>query len=157
MDTKPTPGTLCSICTCCPADFVCGDGTPLCWACDSGEHEQSKPAAVKAAEPEPEPEPAPLEEPMEKRVCACGCGTEISGKNGWQYARGHKPKNGAKQKPGRKPKPIAIDAEPEETEAPLAPVVALELDEQQLDRIWTSLPIEEKALAISTALTAVRD
>jgi len=149
---------MCSDCGCCSADFICGDGTPLCWPCDAGEHKamvavaQPQPAAVKAAEPEPI---APLETPMEKRKCACGCGTDMSENNNWLFARGHKP--GGRRKKKTSPKSALARIEPqivieEETEF----AVSLDLTGAQLDRIWTSLPIEEKALAISVALTAER-
>lgn len=96
---------------------------------------------------------------MEKRLCACGCNTEMSENNNWLYWRGHKPKHlkGAKkQKLERKQKPAPPVVEPDAAQENASPVVALELDEQQLGRIWDSLPIEEKALAIATALTADR-
>lgn len=78
--------------------------------------------------------------------CKCGCGTEVpeSRKNG--FICGHRYK---KNKPKGKPKP------PKEAESPA--LVSLDLDESQLNRIWETLPLTEKGLAILTALTAVRE
>jgi len=92
---------------------------------------------------------------MEKRKCACGCDTDMSENNNWLFARGHKP--GGKRKKTTQSKSALARVEPqivieEEPES----VVSLDLTGAQLDRIWISLPIEEKALAISVALTAER-
>lgn len=168
--TAPPPGTMCSDCGCCPAELVLPDGA-ICLPCDVGEHKgfiavpevlefqpatQPEPAAVQAAEPEP----ALPEIAMEKRFCACGCGTEMSESNNWDYARGHKTKGGKKKKSAPKSAPKSasdrIKPAPDVIDESPASTVALELDEQQLTRIWDSLPIEEKALAIATALTADR-
>lgn len=163
MSQTPTPGTICSECRCCPADILSGD-LPICWPCDAGEHnlglvnsvvEHSQPAAVEAAEPEALQS---SEKTMEKRTCACGCGTAMSENNNWLYFRGHKPKDGKKMGTPRKyTKKLPESAPaPEVIEEAVEPLVALELNESQLNRIWESLPIEEKALAIATALTADR-
>jgi len=90
------------------------------------------------------------------KICKCGCGEEISALNKWkwEYKRGHKPTGAKKSKADRKPR-TAPETEAAETEV-VEELVAMQLNEFQLNRIWDSLPIEEKALAIVSALEAER-
>ena len=119
----------------------------------------SEPTPVLAA-PEPvtpppthdNPEPEPEVTTMAELTCIGGCGTAVN-KPG--FAWGHK--NGCERKP-KKTSEAEEAPDPEaDTEAASLPEVAMNFTEPQLDRIWASLPIEEKALAVLTALNAERE
>jgi hypothetical protein len=88
-----------------------------------------------------------------ERTCKGGCGKAIPDDNKSGFAWGHK--NGC---PSELPPPSTQDAIADEEPAndQLPPRVPCDLTEAQLDRIWQSLPLPEKALGILTALEAER-
>ena len=65
-----------------------------------------------------------------------------------------------KLKPGALEKHLA-EKKRAEAEEPAGPdeahLVSVDLTEEQMDRIWSMLPAEEKALGLMTALTALRE
>jgi hypothetical protein len=101
--------------------------------------------------------PEANEATMPVKICKCGCGEEISALNNWEYKRGHKPTGAKKSKADRKPRTAPAEAAPAETEEEDVPTVDVNMNESQLQRIWETLPLEEKAYAIANALTYERE
>ncbi len=156
---------MCRVCGCCKAGIYADSGgvrVPICMACDQdilcGPQQAEANARAAAAQPQPAaPEPvgptAPdvKESPMpEEYLCAGGCGEKTKSPGlKWGHKNGCKPKTSATS-------PRTSEAEPE-AEIVDAPEVSINFTEAHLDRIWFTLAIEEKALAIQTALSAERE
>jgi hypothetical protein len=81
------------------------------------------------------------------KLCKCGCGTEISENNNWEYKRGHKP-GGAKKKKSSSPKPRA---KAEDADVNMV-TLSIDMSEAKLDQIWARLDIGSKGAAIQVAL-----
>ena len=87
---------------------------------------------------------------MAEQLCKGGCGTVLPKSNKSGYAWGHT-KGCKADTPPRTP-----DATSDEEQV-AEPEIAMDLNESQLERIWQMLPLPEKALAISSALLAIRE
>ena len=79
---------------------------------------------------------------MTKQCAAGGCEAMFEAKGAGKFCPKHR---GAKPKKGKKASADAADDG-------VVMVVAINLSEQQLDRIWSTSTLEEKGLAIQTVL-----
>jgi hypothetical protein len=84
------------------------------------------------------------------KICKCGCGTEISALNNWEYKRGHAPK-GKKAKKAKPDPDVEVETEPDQ------PYASLELCEEQLDAAWAMFSLNQKAHAIVHGLNTERE
>lgn len=67
--------------------------------------------------------------PVAKKICKCGCGTEMDPEGSHDYVRGHKTASVAKK--------------------PDSGRIAVYLSEEQLDGLWKNLPVSRKAELLS--------
>jgi hypothetical protein len=110
--------------------------------------------------------------PMAKKLCACGCGTELKADSVWDYVKGHRTKPEKKKRcacgcgtslvnrhpyikghnpdekkgaaaPGSKPTPPRNSAARVET--PITGIATICVTEAHMDSFWSKLSLEEKA------------
>ncbi len=89
-------------------------------------------------------------------TCIGGCGKELPPKNKTGYAWGHSKGCPSSELPPPRTPETNPDSETQSSDE-AQPQIECLLTESQLDRIWEMLPAPEKALAILTALNALRE
>jgi hypothetical protein len=85
------------------------------------------------------------------KLCKCGCETEISENNNWEYKRGHKPGGGKKKKKKKGSTPRTPRAKPESADVDMV-TLSIDLTEERLNQMWGKLDIGSKGAAIQHVL-----
>lgn len=158
-DTQfPAAGVKCADCGCCQAN-VFADGVPICWDCDAG-----KPCGGK--DPTPETSAGKVNVLAEKVV-------KFAGRQGNRAAKVLR-KRGPKVKPEQLPdlrsrydkdEEVQMEAGAQQTvpqegprepnteeDAPKRYEVRVRMTAAAIERVWSSMAVEEKAEVISMAL-----
>lgn len=90
---------------------------------------------------------APKEKVMATKLCACGCGTDLTGSS-WNYVRGHKKAHLAG---ADVPSPKA----PKSRDIAVAKAVPEVFDLFPIDLLWDALPMAHKKQALKALLDSI--